>query len=149
MELKPSGFVTLPEAVSFYIKSTEGSPLTAVTISPGKEVTEVSVFRLGNLLGTTQVTRSVSIFDDVVEGLARFKMQDPVPSRFILFNGKEGELEDTKQALLTGSWESAATLKILHTPKIEIFSSEKKVEAVSLGGASEIGHVSKINKMEH
>ena len=148
LELTPAGFVTLPEAVSFYIKSTEGSPLSAVTISPGKETVEVTVFRLGNLLGTTQVARSVSIFDDVVEGLTRFKLQDSVPSRFILFNGKEGELEDAKQALLAGSWEGAASLKLMHTPKIEILSQKMKVEAVSLGGASEIAQVSKIQNVE-
>ena len=149
LTLKPAGFVTLPEAVSFYIKSQEGSPLTAVTVSPGTELTEVSVFRLGNLVGTTQVARSVSLFDDVVEGLSRFHLQDPIPSRFILFDGKEGDLEEAKQALMKGDWQSVSKIKLLHTPKVEILSSKKKVEAVSLGGATEIAEgVSKIRLIE-
>ena len=144
LTLTPAGFVTLPEAVSFYIKSQEGSPLTAVTLAVGKELIEVSVFRLGNLLGTTQIARSVSLFDDVAEALSRFNLQDPAPSRFILFDGKEGELEEAKQALLGGSWESLTKVKLLHTPKIEILTSDRKVEAVSLGGATEIAQVSKV-----
>ena len=144
LTLTPAGFVTLPEAVSFYIKSQEGSPLTAVTLSLGKELVEVSVFRLGNLLGSTQVARSVSLFDDVVEGLSRFNLQDPAPSRFIIFDGKDGELDEAKQALLSGSWESLTKVKLLHTPKIEILTADRKVEAVSLGGASEIAQVSKV-----
>lgn len=144
LTLKPSGFVTLPEAVSFFIKSQEGSPLSAVVISPGREMVETTVFQFGNLIGTTQVARSLSLFDDVVEGIGRFNFHDAVPSRFILFDGKEGELVEAKQSLLEGPWEHVTKFKLLHTPKIEILDGEKKVEAVSLGGAAEIGKVSKI-----
>ncbi|OGM05737.1 hypothetical protein A2125_00625 [Candidatus Woesebacteria bacterium GWB1_43_5] len=147
LTLSPAGFVTLPEAVSYYIKSKEGAPLTAVVISPGKELLEVSVFRLGNILGTTQIARSVSLVDDVVEGLCRFNLSDPAPSRFILFDGKEGELEEAKQVLLAVSWEGITKVKFLHTPKIEILTGRQKVEAVSLGGATEIANVSKVNAL--
>ncbi|MBI2103576.1 baseplate J/gp47 family protein [Candidatus Woesebacteria bacterium] len=148
LTLEPAGFVTLPEAVSFYIKSKEGTPLNAVVIALGREVLEVSVFSLGNFLGTTQIARSVSLLDDVVEGLARFKLKDPVPSRFILLDGKEGELEEAKQALLKGSWENLTQVKFLHTPKIEVLTSHQKIEAVSLGGATEIANVSKVNALD-
>lgn len=143
LTLKPSGFVTIPEAISFYIKSTEGSPLNAVLISPGKELVDVSLYKLGTLVGTTSIARSVSLMDDLQEGLSRFNLNDAMPSRFIVFGGKDNELEDAKQVFLNGSWEGGK-IKFLHTPKVEILSSNQKVEAVSLGGAIEIANVTEV-----
>lgn len=141
LSLVPVGFVVIPEAIAHFLKSEEGSPLNAVVIGAYKEVIEISVFKLGNLIGTTQVARSVSIVDDVCEGLSRFKGQDAIPSRFILYNGKEGELEEVRQALLKVNWDDFTNLKFLHTPKVETISSTRKVYAVSLAGASELADV--------
>jgi len=141
LSLEPAGFVILPEAIAHFFKSEEGSPLSAVVLGVGNENLEVSVFRLGTLVGTSQVARSVSIVDDVSEGLARFTGGDPLPSRFLLYDGKEGELEETKQALLKAQWDDYEKLKFLHTPKVEIISPDKKVIATCLAGASEIADV--------
>jgi len=141
LSLEPAGFVILPEAIAHFFKSEEGSPLSAVVLGVGNENLEVSVFRLGTLVGTSQVARSVSIVDDVSEGLARFTGGDPLPSRFLLYDGKEGELEETKQALLKAQWDDYEKLKFLHTPKAEIISPDKKVIATCLAGASEIADV--------
>ncbi len=142
LSLKPVGFVVLPEAVSHLLKSEEGSPLSAVVLGVGRQTLEVSLFRLGNLVGVSQIARSVSIVDDVSEGLTRFVSSEAFPSRFILYNGKEGELEEVKQALINVSWEEAGKIKFLHTPKIETISPERKILAVCLAGASEIADVS-------
>jgi hypothetical protein len=144
LSLEPAGFVILPEAIAHFFKSEEGSPLSAVVLGVGNENLEVSVFRLGTLVGTSQVARSVSIVDDVSEGLARFTGGDPLPSRFLLYDGKEGELEETKQALLKAQWDDYEKLKFLHTPKAEIISPDKKVIATCLAGASEIADVSEV-----
>lgn len=144
LSLEPAGFVILPEAIAHFFKSEEGSPLSAVVLGVGNQNLEVSVFRLGTLVGTSQVARSVSIADDVSEGLTRFAGGDPLPSRFLLYNGKEGELEETKQALLKAQWDDYEKLKFLHTPKVEIISPDKKVIATCLAGASEIADVSKV-----
>lgn len=145
LSLEPAGFVILSEAIAHFFKSEEGSPLSAVVLGAGNESLEVSVFRLGTLVGTSQVARSVSVVDDVSEGLTRFAGGgDPLPSRFLLYNGKEGELEETKQALLKAQWDDYEKLKFLHTPKVEIISPDKKVVATCLAGASEIADVSKV-----
>lgn len=144
LSLEPAGFVILPEAIAHFFKSEEGFPLSAVVLGVGNENLEVSVFRLGTLVGTFQVARSVSIVDDVSEGLARFTGGDPLPSRFLLYDGKEGELEETKQALLKAQWDDYEKLKFLHTPKVEIISPDKKVIATCLAGASEIAGVSEV-----
>jgi hypothetical protein len=141
LSLEPSGFVVLSEAIAHLIKIEEGSPANAIIAGFGKDFLEISVFKLGNLVGTTQVSRSVSFFDDVKEGLSRFSLTESLPSRIVIYDGKEGDLEDVKEALTAGNWESPNGPRFLHTPKIEIFSPDKKVSAVALAGAAEIAGV--------
>lgn len=144
LSLEPTGFVVLPEAIAHLFKSEEGSPLNAVVIGIGDENIEITVFKLGNLIGNSSVARSVSISDDVIEGLARFNGNDALPSRILLYDGKEGELEEEKQTLLKLSWDEEVKVKFLHTPKIEIVSPERKVLATALAGASEIANVTAV-----
>lgn len=147
LSLTPIGFVVIPEAISHYIKNDEGSAPSIVTIGVYKEVVEVSVFRTGKLVGSTQVSRSVNLDDDVVEGISRFIDNEPIPTRFILYNSKEGELEDARQSLIKVNWEDYTDLKLLHTPKIEILNSDQKVSAVCLAGASEIADVTSLKEV--
>lgn len=142
LSLTPIGFVVIPEAISHLLKSEEKTPLNAILVGVYRDILEVSVYKLGNLLGTSQVTRSLSIIDDVTEGISRFAKGDASPSRIILYGGKDGELEDTKHSLNNVSWGSVSTIQFLHDPKIELFGSQKKVDAVSLAGASEVSGVS-------
>lgn len=147
LSLEPTGFVSLPESVAHYTKSQEGSPLSGIVVGVSMENMEITVFRLGNLIGTSHVARSVSPVEDVVEGLTRFAGDEPLPSRFILYDGKESELEEIRQSLLKGQWDEVEKIKFLHTPKVEVFTPETKVMAVALGGASEIADVSSVSKM--
>ncbi len=148
LSLEPSGFVVLPEAIAHYYKSQEGSPLNAIILGVGSENLEIAVFRLGNLSGNSVIARSVSVSDDVIEGLARFASSEPLPSRILIYNGKEGELEDVRQALLDTSWDEHENIKFLHTPKIEVVDPNKKVLATALAGASEIANVSQIETVK-
>ncbi len=144
LSLEPAGFVVLPEAIAHYYKTQEGSPLNAIVLGVGNEELELTIFKLGNLVGTTAIARSVSIADDVIEGLTRFSLGENLPSRILLYNGKEGELEDARQSLINAPWEENEKIKFLHTPKIEIINPDSKVLAVSLAGASEIGEASQV-----
>ena len=65
LSLNPVGFVVLSEAIAHLYKSEEGSPLSVIILGLGKEFLEISVFKLGNLVGTSQVARSVSLIEDV------------------------------------------------------------------------------------
>ncbi|OGM15889.1 hypothetical protein A2V97_03935 [Candidatus Woesebacteria bacterium RBG_16_42_24] len=145
LSLSPVGFVVLPEAISHLTKVQEGAPLNACVLGIGKDTLEIALFRLGNLVGASQIARSVSMVDDVAEGLARFSGSEAFPSRIILYNGKEGELEEVKQTLLNVSWESFEKIKFLHSPKVEIIPPEKKILAVCLAGASEIANVTGVS----
>jgi len=141
LSLEPTGFVVLAEAIAHYLKVEEGSPASAAIVGVGQDYLEVAVFKSGSLVGTTSVARSVSVFEDVIEGLCRFSAADSLPARIMIYDSKEGELEEVKQLLTNSPWESQQKLKFLHTPKIEILTPEKKVLATALAGASEIGAV--------
>ena len=148
LSLTPVGFVVLPEAIAHLYKSEESAPVSAIIVGLGIEFLELSVFKLGNLVGTTQVSRSVSVVEDIVEGLSRFDGAAPLPSRFILFDGKEVQLEEAKEALMQTEWNDNEKTKFLHTPKVEILSSDRKVIAVSLAGANEIGNITQVATKE-
>ena len=153
LSLNPVGFVVLPEAIAHLYKSEEGSPLSAIILGLGKEFLEISVFKLGNLVGTSQVARSVSLIEDVTEGLSRFGDSAPLPSRFIVYDGKDAELTEAKETLVQETWQDSSNgdvinVKFLHAPKVEILSSDRKVLATSLAGANEIGQVSQIASKE-
>lgn len=149
LSLTPVGFVVLSEAVAHLYKSEEGAPLSAIVIGLGSDNLEVSVFKLGNLVGTTSVARSISLTDDVTEGLSRFEGASPLPSRMIVFDGKGGELEEAKEELMKANWEDNGKMKFLHTPKAEVLVSDRKVIAVSLAGANEIGDVTAVSSKEN
>ena len=146
LSLTPVGFVVLPEAIAHLYKSEEGAPLSAIIIGLGDESLEISVFQLGNLIGTTDVARSVSIIDDVTEGLSRFEGASPLPSRMIVFDGKGGELEEAKEELMKADWEGNGKMKFLHTPKAEVLESSRKVLATSLAGAAELGNATVVTE---
>jgi len=144
LSLSPVGFVVIPEAIENLLKIEEGGGLNAIMVGVYKENLEITVFKLGNLLGSSSVARSVSLEDDVIEGVARFSGKDFLPSRLIIYNGKDGALEEIRQTLININWEDFDNLKFLHTPKIETFDTKAKIEAVSLAGASEIANISSI-----
>ncbi len=144
LALSPVGFVVLSEALSNYYKSEEGSNVSAVFLGVSQESMELSIFRLGKLAGVSQIARSVSPTDDVIEGLSRFYTGEPYPSRIILYNAKDDELDEIKQDLIKADWEGLDEIQFLHTPKVEIVNPEKKIYAVCLAGGAEMGNVEKV-----
>ncbi len=149
LSLSPTGFVVLPEAIAHGVKVREGSPLSGVVIGVGKGSLDVTVFRLGNIVGTVSVGRSASLIEDMVEGLSRFAGAETVPTRWLLYDGKEVDLGEIKQELIKADWQDVGqNLKFLHTPQVEITSERDKVEAVSIAGASEMGEIKGIEGAE-
>lgn len=144
LSLTPVGFVVMAEALSNYYKSEEGGQVNAIFLGVSENNLELSIFRLGKLVGVSQIARSVSVVEDVTEGLSRFYSGEAYPSRIILYNSKEGELDEIKQELIKADWEGLKEVKFLHTPKIEIVAPDKKIYAVCLAGGAEMGDVTKV-----
>lgn len=149
LSLSPTGFVVLPEAIAHAVKVKEGSPLSGVVLGVGMGSLDITVFRLGNIVGTVNVGRSTSIIEDIVEGLSRFASGQTVPTRWLLYDGTEVDLESVRQQLLAADWkDSGEALKFLHTPQIEVVSAKEKAEAVSIAGASEMGEIKGVEGFE-
>lgn len=150
LSLVPSGFVVLSEAISHFIKQDEEAPLSGIVIGISTESLDVSIFNSGKLIGTTTILRSVSIEDDMAEGFSRLGGElENFPSRIILFNQKEQELEEIKNTLNNADWNKIGNSKFIHAPRIEILDPSKKILAVALAGGSELGEVSGIIKKEN
>lgn len=145
LSLKPVGFVVMSEAISNFIKTDESSPFNGIVVGVSEESLEVSLFRLGKFIGTVNVSRSISVVEDVANALGRFSTGEAFPSRMVLYDGKGSELEEVRQELLKSSWDDHKDVKFLHTPKIEIMEAEKKVFAVSLAGANELGNATRLS----
>ncbi len=142
LSLTPSGFVVLSEAIAHLIKSEEGAPLTGITMGISSDNFEIAIFNAGKLTGSTIVARSISPEEDMIEGLSRLSGGlANFPSRIILYNQKESELEEIKSVLNDANWDKVEGPKFIHTPKIEIVDPNKKILAVALAGGSEIGGV--------
>lgn len=151
LSLVPSGFVVLSEAISHYIKQEEETPLSGIVVGISSEVLDISMFDAGRLIGTTSVLRSVSVDEDMFEGISRLSGElESLPPRIILFNQNEKELEEVRENLISVDWSKiglttdTGSSKFIHTPKIEILEPHKKILAVVLAGGSEIGEVSGI-----
>lgn len=142
LSLTPSGFVVLSEAISHLLKEEDKSSLNSMLIGISDQNLEISIYNLGVLAGVTIVSRSVSIDDDVTEGLTRLgEGLTNFPSKIILYNQMEQELEELKEVLNNSDWTKIGNSKFVHTPQIEIFDPNKKIFAVALAGGSELGAV--------
>jgi len=140
LSLSPSGFVVLSEGIANYYKVEEGSGLSGVVVGISDQNLEVSIFNMGNLVGVTNVARSISIEDDLTEGLVRLSGDlENISSRIVLFNQKEQELEDVKEVLNNADWAKIGANKFIHTPRVEVFNPENKIIAISLAGGLELG----------
>lgn len=143
LELSPAGFVAIPEAIVHLIKSKEGSPLHGLLIGVSDITIELSLVQNGKILGSTEVSRSVSLGADVSEGLTKLPLASQYPSRIILYSLKAADLDDARQNILETDWQEVK-VNFLHTPKVEVLSEDYALTAVSLAGAAETGQAKTI-----
>jgi hypothetical protein len=138
LALKLVGFVVTPEAVIKYIQHTENVPPTAILLGFWPHHLELTLVKLGKVIGIQLVNRSADVALDVVEGLSRFAHLDMLPSRMLLYDSGL-DLEEIKQLLLAYSWQSSGKkLPFLHFPKIEILAPDYTVRSIALAGGSEV-----------
>ncbi len=135
LALKPLGFVVTDTAIMAYLKIEEGTPISAILIQLSSSEINLTLVKLGKIIGSQLVGRSGDLGADVEEGLSRFDKVDALPARIILYNGG-GDFEEDKQQLLSYDWEDK--LPFIHFPKVESLSSEITVRAVALAGGSEV-----------
>lgn len=140
LELTPTGFVSVFDALVPFMKEKEGAPLTAILVNPGKRFVYLAVVEVGKIKGVQKINRSENLAADVYEGLLRYSNIEVLPSRILLYDGNE--LEDQKQILLANPWletsKGEKKLPFLHFPKIEILPPNSDIEAITLMGGNEV-----------
>jgi hypothetical protein len=135
LELKPLGYVVTDTAVIQYLKIEEGTPPSAIFLQISSGELNLTLVKLGKILGTHLVGRSEDLGADVEEALSRFDKVDTLPARMILYNSKQ-DFEENKQQLMSYDWEEK--LPFIHFPKVEVLSEETSIKAVALAGGSEV-----------
>jgi hypothetical protein len=133
-EFEPIGFVVTTEAIINLLKQQEGTPPTAIFILVNESEIQVTLVNLGQIIGSQAVSRSEDIGADTEEGLARFKIEENLPSRMLLLNSTF-DLESLKQDLLSYNW--LEKLPFLHFPKVEILEKQITTKAVAIAGGAE------------
>ncbi|KKR62087.1 MAG: hypothetical protein UU02_C0049G0001, partial [Candidatus Woesebacteria bacterium GW2011_GWA1_40_43] len=131
LSLTPVGFVVLPEAIAHLYKSEEGAPLNAIVLKSSGDNLELSVFKLGSLVGTTEVSRSVSLVDDVVEGLSRLSMDGKVLATALAGGAEIGEVT----AVVSGQDDEENELVEKESPEKGASEEPKPILAENLGFA--------------
>lgn len=138
LDLKPVGFVVIAEAIIKYLKALEGVPLNAILVSLASAEIELTLVRLGKIVGRSQVKRSENLGDDVAEALSRIKTEEVLPARIILY-GQEDLIEEKKDEILDFPWlDKEEDFNFLHLPKTEVMASEFSLKAVALAGGTEV-----------
>jgi hypothetical protein len=135
LELKPLGFVISNTAVIQSLKIDEGTPPSAIFLQLNSTEINLSLVKLGKLIGTQLVGRSEDLGQDVEEGLSRFDKIDTLPSRMILYDGQT-DFEEDKQQLTSYDWEEK--LPFIHVPKVEALPPDASIKAICLAGGSEV-----------
>ena len=135
LELKPLGYVAITDSVLSYLKMQEGTPATSILIQVSRDELTLVLVRLGHIENLETIGRSDDVVTDVLEGIARFKVSDNLPSRIILFNNMHN-LDEISQNLMAVEWQSQ--FKFLHIPKVETLPKDVMIRALALAGGSEV-----------
>lgn len=126
LELKPEGFVEYSQAISYFLKDKEESPVSAILIAFESEKLILSLVRVGKVKKNLIISKSKTLSDDIEKAL--FSLSEEIlPSRIIVYDGKES-LRPFKRELLEFPWHKHSSF--IHTPKIETLDPDELNEAV-------------------
>lgn len=133
--LLPIGFLIIPEAIAHLLKKEEGAPVSAILVEVDRKNIFVSILRAGRLLETkkTRIEDSVSQTTDRI--LHHFTSHEVLPSRIIIFDGKDNE--KLSQEFISHSW--SKSLPFLHVPQITVLPIDFDTKAVIFGAATQMG----------
>lgn len=146
LELKPLGFIIIPEAITHWLKKLEGVPPTAVLVGLTTKKIVVSLVDLGKVVETNLVIRSENIAQDLTEGLSRMQKDVPFPARILLYDGEQ-DLEEIRQDLIRWHWQDDK-ITFLHLPKVEILASDFDIKSVVFASASQVADVQGVEFMD-
>lgn len=135
LELSPIGFIEIPEAICHLLSEKEGAPVSALITEIGTKHISISLARGGRIIETKSSPIRESSVLAVDTLLKEFDSVDVLPSRVIVYNGKD--TEELSQLFISHHW--SKSIPFLHMPKITILPSGFDVSSVVEGAAEQLG----------
>lgn len=131
--LTPIGFLVISQAISHLLAKEEGAPISAILTEVNKKSVTVTLVRAGKNIETksSEIHESIPFTVDTL--LKHFNIPEILPSRIIIFNGKE----DLSQEFISHTW--SKSLPFLHLPQITNLPSGFDAKAVLFGAATQMG----------
>src|SRR3972149_4044306 len=131
--LIPIGFLVISQAISHLLQKEEGAPVSAILTEINKKSVTVTLVRAGKSIETksSEIHESIPFTVDTL--LKHFNIPEILPSRIIIFNGKE----DLSQEFISHAW--SKSLPFLHLPQIYSLPTGFDAKAVLFGAATQMG----------
>lgn len=131
--LVPIGFLVISQAIAHLLQKEEGAPVSAILTEINKKSVTVTLLRAGKSIETksSQIHESIPFTVDTL--LKHFNVPEILPSRIIIFNGKE----DLSQEFISHTW--SKSLPFLHLPQIYPLPHGFDAKAVLFGAATQMG----------
>ncbi len=131
--LVPIGFLVISQAISHLLQKEEGAPISAILTEINKKSVTVTLLRAGKSIETKSSDIHESIPFTVDTLLKHFNIPEILPSRIIIFNGKE----DLSQEFISHTW--SKSLPFLHLPQITNLPEDFDAKSVLFGAAAQMG----------
>lgn len=131
--LTPIGFLIISQAISYLLQKEEGAPLSAILVDAGKTSITVSLIKGGKIVETKSKNIEDKIPPTVDALLKEFTPQENLPSRIIVFDGKQ----NLNFEFISHQW--SKNLPFLHLPQITNLNSDFPARAVLFGVATQMG----------
>lgn len=135
LELSPIGFLTIHEAVAHLLQKEEGAPVSAILTEIDKKTVTVSLLRGGKIIETKNSVIEESPAKTIDKLLHHFTNYEVLPSRIIIFDGKD--TESLSQEFISHSW--SKSLPFLHVPQTTPLPKGFDAKAVLFGAATQMG----------
>lgn len=131
--LIPIGFLVISQAISHLLQKEEGVPVSAILTEINKKNITVTLLRAGKRIETksSEIHENIPFTVDTL--LKHFNTPEILPSRIILFNGKE----DFSQEFISHTW--SKSLPFLHLPQITNLPAGFDAKAVLFGATTQMG----------
>jgi hypothetical protein len=131
--LIPIGFLVISQAIAHLLQKEEGVPVSAILAEINKRSVTVTLLRAGKSIETKSSEIHDSIPFTVDTLLKHFNIPEILPSRIIIFNGKE----DLSQEFISYTW--SKSLPFLHLPQITNLPEGFDAKSVLFGAATQMG----------
>jgi hypothetical protein len=133
LDLIPIGFLVISQAIAHLLQKEEGVPVSAILVEANKKNITTTLLRAGKIIETksSEIHESIPFTVDTL--LKHFSSSEILPSRIIIFNGKE----DLSQHFISHTW--SKSLPFLHLPQITSLPYGFDIKSVLFGAASQLG----------